>query len=356
MSSKITLGSNPRAILEVAGVDVRWTDLIHLRLENTLYMAADSFEATLDNQHMLSDWLRKEQEVRIYIGYVRNPDKWSKDELVHVFTGKIDGVRPSFGNPNTVQLLGRDYSARMIDTESTIAFKNQKSGQIAQLLAKKYGLKFIGQMGDADLDKEMFTNKKEWDILQALADREGFVCYVTKNKELYFGPRKVSDEKPIYTFSRVPGKQNCKIEYDDSSVGVITKVTIRHWHKKKLIQGSAENKALAKSIGQVKERIVFDSKAKTPADAKRIAERKLKEWSRAVVTGHATTPLLPYLEAEKKVKTEGTGRFNGDYYIDRVVHEISRSGAISETDITNIRPDTAEQYRQDLYDYKEKKM
>lgn len=356
MASKIALGSNPRAVLEVAGVDVRWTDLISLRLENTLYMAADSFEATLDNQHMLSDWLRKEQEVRIYLGYVSDPERWSKNELVHVFTGKIDGVRPSFGNPKTVQLLGRDYSARMLDTESTIAFKNQKSGQIAQLLAKKYGLKFVGQVGDADLDKEMFTNKKEWDILQTLADREGFVCYVTKNKELYFGPRQSSDENQVYTFSRVLGKENCKIECDDSSVGVITKVTVRHWHKKKLIQASAENKKLAASLGQTKERVVFDSKAKTPADAKRIAENKLKEWSRAVVTCRANTPLLPYLEAEKKAKTEGTGRFDGMYYIDRVVHELSRSGATSETDMTNIRPDTAEQYRNDLYNYQSKKM
>ncbi len=346
----------PRAIVEVAGVDVKWSDIISLKVENTLYMAADSFEATFDNSRLLSDWFRKEQEVKIYMGYVKDPVHWTKSELTHVFTGKIDGVKPSFSNPNVVHLIGRDYSARMIDTEYSIVFKNQKSGQIAKLLADKYKLKFVGNTGDSTLDKEIFHDRKEWDILQTLADREGFVCYVDKLKQLYFGERKESDEKSTYTFDRTKGRENCRVDFDDSSVGVLTKVTVRHWHKKKLIQASAENKELAKRIGQVKERIVYDSKAITPALAKQIADKKLKEWSRNTVTGAVTTSLLPTLFAEKKVSLVGCGRFSGLYYCDQVTHAFDHSGAITDIDITNIRPDTAEQYRNDLYNYNEKKM
>jgi hypothetical protein len=344
----------PRAIIEVSGVAVKWTDIISLRVENTLYMAADSFEITLDNSNLLSNWFRKEQEVKLYIGYVKDPTNWGKKDLTHMFTGKIDGVKPSFGNPNTVQLIGRDYSARMIDTQSTIAFKHQKSGQIAKYFANKYNLKFIGQPGDTDISKEMITDKKEWDILQALADREGFVCYVTKNKELYFGPRKQSDEKSIFTFSRISGKVNCSIDYDDSSLDVITKVTVKHWHKKKLIQASAENKLLTKVVGQVKERVVYDPKAKTIALASSIAKKRLTEWSRNVVTASAHSYLIPILAAEKKVLTEGTGRFDGTYYIEHVTHDFSKAGATTEVQITNIRSDNAEQYRDDLYETKSK--
>ncbi|WCK55436.1 hypothetical protein PP175_05655 [Aneurinibacillus sp. Ricciae_BoGa-3] len=348
----IIADSSPRAIVEVSGVDVHWTDLSTLRVENTLYMAADSFEAAFDNSRLLSDWFRKEQEVKIYLGYVKDPNHWSKSELTHVFTGKVDGVKPNFGNPNLVTLIGRDYSARMIDTQNTIAFKNQKSGQVAQYFAKKYGLKFVGQMGEADLDQQLIVDKKEWDVLQALADREGFICYVDKDKNLYFGPRQEADEKSIATFSRVPGKVNCAIEYDDSSVGVITKVTVKHWYKKKLIQASSENKSLSARVGQVKERVVYDSKAKTPAAAKATADKRLKEWSREVVTGRVTSVMMPQVVAEKKVTTQGTGRFDGLYYVDNIVHNISKSGATSETSITNLRPDDAEQYRTDLYDIK----
>jgi len=341
---------NPRAIVEVAGVNVKWDDLINLHVENTLYMAADSFDVTFDNSKLLSDWFRKEQEVKIYIGYVKDPIKWSKKELTHIFTGKIDGVKPSFGNPNTVQLLGRDYSARMIDTQSTIGFKNQKSGEVAKYFAKKYGLKFIGKVGETNIDKEMVTDKKEWDILQALADREGFVCYVTKDKELYFGPRKEADNKSIYTFNRTAGKVNCSVEFDDSSLDAVSKVTVKHWYKKKLIQGSSENKSLTKKFGQVKERVVYDPKAKTPEQAKSIAHKRLTQWSRYVITGTAKSYLIPQAVTEKMAKVEGCGRFSGSYYIEHVSHDFSKLGATTEVQITNVRPDTAEQYRSDLYE------
>lgn len=340
----------PRAIIEVSGSDVKWQDIINLRLEQTLYMAADSFDITLNNDNLLSDWLRKEQEVKIYLGYVKNPDSWGKSDLTHVFTGKIDGVKPNFQNPNTVEIIGRDYSARMIDTESTLAFNNQASGEIAQYFASKYGLNFIGQMGEVEIDKEMITGKKEWDILQALADREGFVCYVDKDMNLYFGPRQDSDESITYTFSRAEGKINCSIDFDDSSVGVISKVTVRHWYRKRHIEASAENAQLSQSIGQVKERIIFDAKAKNYELAKQIAEKRLKELSREVVTASINSYMIPALIPEKKVAVEGCGRFNGDYYVEQVTTEISSSGATAQIDATNLRPDDAEQYRDDLYD------
>lgn len=344
----------PRAIIEVAGVDVKWTDLIDLKLEQTLYMAADSFDITFDNSKLLSDWFRKEQELRIYLGYVKNPLSWTKSDLTHVFTGKIDGVKPNFENPNTVELLGRDYSARMIDTQSTLAFNNQTSGQIAQYFANKYGLNFIGEMGVVDLDKEMLTDKKEWDVLQALADREGFVCYVDKDKNLYFGPRQDSDDDIVYTFSRVPGKINCTAEFDDSSLGVYSKVTVKHWYKKQLIQASAENTQLSESIGQVKEKIIYDSKAKTPELAQEIANLRLKDYSRQVITGTINSFMIPEIVPEKKVTFEGGGRFSNDYYVEQATTEISKSGATIELDVTNLRPDDTEQYRTDLYNEENK--
>lgn len=346
----------PRAIVEVDGVSVRWDDLIDIRVENSLYFAADSFEIRLNNEEFLSDWLRKEQEVRIYIGNVKNPDNWSKSELTHIFTGKIDGVKPDFGSSNTVQIIGRDYSARMIDTEGSIAFANQAAHEIAILLAKKHGLTPVVTPGDSVLDKEMFDNKKEWDILQMLADREGYVCYVDKDKRLYFGPRQDVDETVVHTFSRRPGEANCTVEFDDSSVGVVNKVTVRHWHKKRLIEASAQNDSLIQRMGQVKERIVYDSKAQTPALAKSIAEKRLKEWSRQVITARVWSPIVPHLVAEKKVAFVGCGRFDEEYYIDRVTHTIGKAGATSEADVTSVRPDTAEQYRQDLYENKEAKL
>lgn len=348
----------PRALVEVAGVDVRWNDLSNLSLENTTYLAADSFDVDLRNDNYLSDWLRKLQEVKIYLGYVKNPAMWSKAELDHVFTGQIDGVKPSFGDSMIVKLLGRDYSAPMIDTDYTAAYASQTSSQIADILAVKYGLTPIVTTTTVIVDKELVANKKEWDVLQALADLEGYVCYVTKDKELYFGPRQDSDEEIAAELNyRTSGLANCTIEFDDSTVDVVNKVTIRHWlgQNKNLIEASAVNQQLVDALGgRIKERVIYEGKAKTVALAQMYAEKRLKELSRAVVTATGSYPGNTALKAEKKVNVTGCGRFNEAYYLDRVTHALSKQEGYRNTfDVTSVRPDSAEQYRQDLYSNKE---
>ena len=353
--------NTPRAIIEVAGVDVRWHDLVDIRFENTLYLAADSFEATFRNDNYLSDWFRKLQEVKIYLGYVKNPASWSKSELDHVFTGRIDGVKPKFGNSMTVQIIGRDYSAPMIDTEYSVAYAERTSSQIAAMLAQKYGLTPWITKTTVIVEKELQADKKEWEVLQALADREGFVCYVTKNKELYFGPRQEEDEEVVAELSyHVPGLANIgEIEFDDSTIGVINKVTIRHWGRnRQLIEASAVNQQVVDAMGgQIKERVIYESRAKTYELAKMYAEKRLKQLSRTVVTASGICPGNPKIIAEKRVKVSGCGRFDEIYYVEKAVHKLSKSeGYRTSFDITSVRPETAEQYRQDLYDYKEKTM
>jgi phage protein D len=349
----------PRAIVEVAGGDVHWYDLVEMKFENTLYLAADSFEATFRNNKLLSDWFRKGQEVQIYLGYVKEPSAWSKSELDHVFTGLVDGVKTTFGSSMTVELVGRDYSAPLIDTEYSVAYAERTSSQVAALLAAKYGI--APQVTDTTVivEKELIADKKEWEVLQALADLEGFVCYVSKDKALYFGPRAEDDDNVVANLVyRTPGMANCEMDFDDSSVGVVNKVTIRHWmgSNKQLIEASAINQQVLDAMGgQVKERIIYEGKAKTIELAQYFADKRLKELSRMVVTGSGICVGNHKMFAEKRVAVSGCGRFDETYYIDKVSHEINKSsGYKCSFDITSVRPDSAEQYRQDLYDNKEK--
>ena len=88
-------------------------------------------------------------------------------------------------------------------------------------------------------------------------------------------------------------------EFDDSLVGVINYVVVRHWmgRGKRLIEGEAKNQELIDKYGE-KKRVVYDPKAKTEEQAKEIAEKKLKEWSRMVVTAEQVRlPCAPYMDA-----------------------------------------------------------
>ncbi|MFB6364467.1 phage late control D family protein [Paenibacillus elgii] len=341
----------PRGIVEIDGQLLKWTDIVEIRVIGTLYMAADSFEITVRNDHMLSDWFRKNQEVRIFLGYAPEPNWWSVDDLVHVFTGKIDGISPSFRNSMTCKIIGRDYSAPLIDTTFTVAYAARTSSQIAKMLAGKYGLKLNITDTSEIIERDMYQNRKEWEVLQALADLEGFICHVDKDKAFHFGPRQESDEEveaELYYRSNL--KSNCQVDFEDTAIDVYNQITVRHYRKKQVIEGTAKDEALINAIGQVKERVIYSSKAKTNAQAKEMAQKLLPEFSRYVVTGKAMNMAgNPNLFCEKKVAVHGCGRFDGNYYVERFEHTLNSSGFITNLDLTNLRPENAQQYRQDLY-------
>jgi len=354
----------PRAWIEVTPEDetnaaaVDWKDIIELSVENTLYNAADNFELTLRNDRMISEYLRKKMEIKIWLGYVANPNSWKKEELQLIFSGIIDGVRVLFANQQTVKLVGRDYSAALIDHEFSIAYAERTASQIAELLAESNGLGKKITTTTAIIEKDLYKDKRQWEVLQALADREGFVCYVNKNKELYFGPRQNESKTAVATFryrdSKNPELSNVSaIEFDDSLLEIINRVIVRHWQgqNKQLIEAEAKNEDLIKKYKEYK-RVIYSAKALTPELAKIEAEARLKELCRAVVTGEQLRVAgNPDLEAEAIVEILNVGRFSGSYYVDRITHRYSMSnGYICELNVTSQQPDSAAQYRNEMYD------
>lgn len=350
--------AEPRCIVQVAGETVLPEHIIQSNVTNTLYMAASSFDLTLTNDDLKSDWFRKKQQVKIFYGYVKNPSKWYLDELDHQFTGLIDGVQPGWDKQQgeTVELIGRDYSGPMIDSQFSLAFANRTASQIVLIYAKKYNLTPLITPTTDIITADVYQDKKEWEILQTLAAREGFVCYVTKDLELYFGPRQESDDTVVDTLS-VKGlrKSAGSIKFDDSSVGVYNQIRVMHFYKKQLIEAVATNQQLVTSMGgQVVEKVMTDAKAKTQALAQQIADNYLHEYSRQAITATISdAPGSPFYVAEKKIQLVDAGRFSGLYYLEEVDHKFSKQdGYTVDMTVTNIRPDDAGQYKEDLYNKK----
>ncbi|KEO81032.1 phage late control D family protein [Tumebacillus flagellatus] len=342
----------PRAHVEIDGKAIRWTDIIDLHVSLTLYMAADTFEISLRNDKLLSDWLRKNQEVRIWLGYSSDPNRVQKSELTHIFTGKIDAVEPDFSDQMTVRIAGRDYSSLLIDTQFSAAYAERTSSQLAEMLFKKHGIVANVTPTSDIIERDAYDRKKEWELLQAAADLEDFVCYVDKNKAGYFGPRNLADDEVVanYYYRQGMASNVGSVKFMDSAIDCYNKVTVRHYTKKKLIEASAKDDKLVEELGQEKERIVYSSKAKTQAKAQEIANNLLPELSRYVITGKIGRAVgNPHIGCEKKVGVHGCGRFDGNYYVERVDHHLSKAGYTIDLDITSLRPDEAQQYRDDLY-------
>lgn len=342
----------PRAWVEVAAEPIPWRFLTAAGVENTLYMAADSAELTFRNDTHLSDYLRKAQEVRIWMGYVQNPDHWGRDELQHLFTGPIDGVLPTFGKGMSVRVMCRDYSGPLIDSAFTGSWVNLTTGELATRMFRTRGLNPVVTATETLIEQEMVHNRKEWNVLQAMADRDGFVCYVDKHKNGYYGPRKGEDEVAIASlrYRQGPGSNVQQLDFDDSKVGVINRAVVRHYmgRNRGYVEAVAEDADHIARYG-VLERVFHDAQAKTVPQAQQIADKKLKLYSRLSVTGRGPVIGHPALRAEAKVMVAGCGRFDGPYYIDRAKHSIDKhNGYLTDLTLVNLRPENQFQYRNDL--------
>lgn len=317
-------------------------------------MAADSLEFELNNEQCLSDWLRKGQEVKLYLGYVKDARNWSAQELSFCFAGKIDGIKPRYSESGeTVTLMCRDYSAPLLDTAYSVGYAKRTASQVAQILAAKHGLTAQVTPTVDILEKDLFHDCTEWEMIQELADHEGYICYIKKDKKLVFAPR--AETEPLIGTYR--WKENAiSADFDDSTVGVYNKVTVRHWTRKQKIEGSAQDNFLIKQMGGVRERIIYDSRIKSPAQAKAKAEKRLKELSRTVITGQLSVIGSPALSAEKRIQLTGFGRFSSTYYIEQATHRFGPEGYTTDLTVTSMRPQDIQQYRNDLYNNQSKKM
>lgn len=347
----------PRCLVEVAGQIVLPDDIYECDLDLTLYMAASSFDITISNDDLKSDWFQKKQQVKVYYGYVDNPSSWTINDLDHVFTGLTDGVQPQWGGQqgNVVELVGRDYSGQMIDTYNNYAFTNWTSSQIANYFANKYGLTPLVTATTSIVPSDAYQNLQEWDVLQTCAAREGFICYVTKDLELYFGPRQYNST-PVGTISMTAISETATsgdgLSFDDSAVGVYNKVTVIHYYNGQTIEGSAQNDALIASMGQVVEKIMTDSTATTTALATQLAQNYLTQYSREAITGSfEDLPGDTAYIVDATVNVVDAGRFGGTYYIEEVQLQYGKQNGftIQTLSVTNILPDTAYEYKQDLY-------
>lgn len=115
-----------------------------------------------------------------------------------LIAGTVDTISIDMA-AGTVQLTGRDFSALFIDTLTAESFANRTASEIAQTLAVRHGLDPIVTATDTPAGRyyqdghDLFSLYQsnavltEWDLLNALAEAEGFDLFV-QNKSLVFAP------------------------------------------------------------------------------------------------------------------------------------------------------------------------
>ena len=126
-----------------------------------------------------------------------------------ILQGEADAVRMDVLN-RTVEIEGRDLTARLLDARTQETFSNQTASEIAETLANRHGLTpnvtatstLAGRYYSSEHDRitlgQFSRSTTEWDLLTFLAAREGFEAYVS-GQTLTFAP--LADAAPALTLT-----------------------------------------------------------------------------------------------------------------------------------------------------------
>ncbi|AJG19078.1 phage late control D family protein [Cupriavidus basilensis] len=190
-------GRQPRGAVKVNGVLINgW---VEFELENNAFYSADTFRCTFAGALLPPDrdaaWFSEQQDmfVELFIGFPSDPVNYGPSDLKSWIYGQADDV---VIDPvtNTVTVPGRDLTRVFIDTKTTQKWPNQTASQIATALAQKHGLTPMVETTTTRVGKyyeidhvNLTDERSEWDILNYLADIEGFRVWV-RGQSLYFQP------------------------------------------------------------------------------------------------------------------------------------------------------------------------
>ncbi len=242
---------------------------------------------------------------------------------VSVLQGEADTITMDVLN-QTVEIDGRDLTARLLDARTQETFSNQTSSEIAETLAARHGLTadvtatttLAGRYYSAEHDRitlgQFSRATTEWDLLSFLAAHEGFETFVS-GTTLTFAP--ASTAAPTLTLT--PDLcLSLQLEHALSLARDI-EVTVKSWNTRQ--QAAYTQTARSAARGQRRgppHRIVVVRPNLAPNDAQMLAQRILADLSAHERLVHAELPGELSLTPRSNVLLIGTGTdFDQTYYV-----------------------------------------
>ncbi len=183
------------------------TGWVEWEVNTNAFYQADTFHITFA-QSGLPDtynpvwWASQRQMwIEILAGLPDDPDNLDAGQMTTWMYGMADEVHYD-PVKRTIEVSGRDLTALMIDTKTTLKWQNLVASDIVIQIAKGHGL--LTQTPDGkptvtptaipagkycnDDNASMTDQRSEWDLLTWLAQQEGFVVYV-RGQNIFFQPK-----------------------------------------------------------------------------------------------------------------------------------------------------------------------
>ena len=235
---------------------------------------------------------------------------------VSILQGEADTLSMDVLN-QTLEVDGRDLTARLLDARTQETFSNQTASEIAKTLAARHGLTadvtatntLVGRYYENEHDRitlgQFARSTTEWDLLTFLAAREGFEVFVTA-QTLTFAPTDAAASPVMLTPALC-----LSLQLDHAlTLARDIQVTVKSWNTRQQVAFTQTARSPAgggRSRGGAPQRIVVVRPNLAPADALQLAQRILADLSAHERVVHAELPGELALTPRTRIQLTGTG-------------------------------------------------
>jgi phage protein D len=313
------------------------TGVTSIETTNTSHFAADTFRVTaalsaLPPQFGISYWDKSfGDELEVRGGFATDAPT---PLLVY---GQVDDVEV---DPilRTLTLSGRDLSARMIDTKTTVTYQDQRASDIVTQIAKNHKLtpnvqqtafRVTGTFYEI-LNAMHLQGRSDWDLLTILAEHEGFDLWVSGHTLNFQPPLALTADPYLLLWSdlrqgnRESNMLSLKLRRSETIARDVV-VNVISWNQaqgrtfKATLRKSQANKTSKQS--SVNPQIYnFWPPNLDQVQVNQFANARAEEITRHERSIHATLPGDGLLKTRGMVKLVGTGSAWDQAYYPDIVH------------------------------------
>lgn len=327
-----------RTEVEITFAGVNVTEDIKSYLTSLTYTDSEEDESDdlqidlADRESVWLNWLEDATKAaaasKLKIAAVIRPQNWDP-EMTELETGsfELDSADCDFKS-GAISIKGAalPFSASVRQTEKTKAWEKYHLSGIAREIAANAGLSCVYESSyDPQYKRKEQNKKSDIQFLQELCKDAGISLKCSDGQIILFDQKKYEALPPILTVKRGDGTytdarfsfgssdtqySSCRVSYTDPATG-------------KSISGTATATGEDTESGQVLE---ISAKVSSSAEAKDLAEKRLRLCNKFQRTGEFSFPGNTSLVAGVTIQVQDFGGFDGKYIVKQAEHTVSGSG------------------------------
>lgn len=285
---------------------------------------SDDFQIQMEDRagHWKEEWFPA-KGARLKVDLVAKNWKKDGDELKFPCGAfEIDEIELS-GKPTKIKIKALSvFVAGSLREKRTKGWESITIETIAKEISQRHKLGlFYDAAYNPAIERKDQNEESDLSFLQQICRDAGLCLKITDGKIVIFDEAQYEAKEAVMTITE---KDMYSYAFTSKITEIYRACEVAYQDEKK--GQKISHTFVAPDVSETEKTLKINQKVASEAEAQRLAKKKLREKNRSQTEAKITVKWNPNLAAANVVAFRGFGKFDGNYFIDKVAHNIKTGG------------------------------